>query len=69
MTEPMLLGVRAFARAEGIGRDTVYGLVKSGRIRAVRVNRRILIPRSELADFPARELADDQILETASEDA
>jgi excisionase family DNA binding protein len=52
--------VRDFAEAEGLGRDTTYRLIAEGRIRAVRVNRRILIPRSELAAFPEREVGGDR---------
>jgi excisionase family DNA binding protein len=58
MADPLLLGVRAFARELGpVGRDRVYELVKSGRIRSVRVGRKILIPRSELTAFIERESA------------
>jgi excisionase family DNA binding protein len=56
VTEPVLMPVRDFAKAEGLGRDATYRLVAEGRIRAVRVNRKILIPRSELAAFPEREM-------------
>ncbi len=39
-----------------IGRNSVYGLVQAGRIKHVRLGRKILIPRSELTDFLVREL-------------
>ncbi len=52
---PLLLPVRDFARAEGLGRDTTYRLIAEGRIRVVRVGRKILVPRSELEGFVARE--------------
>lgn len=40
-----------------IGRDTIYRLLAEGRIRSVRPGKRkILIPASELHDWPAREL-------------
>lgn len=32
----------------GIGRSTAYGLVRQRRLRAVRVGRRILVPKSSL---------------------
>jgi excisionase family DNA binding protein len=38
-----------------IGLNTIYDLVRSGRIKSVRVTRKILIPRQELLDFPERE--------------
>ncbi len=52
---PLLVGVREAAVALALGRDSCYELVRTGRIRAVRVNRKILIPRSELAAFIERE--------------
>jgi excisionase family DNA binding protein len=38
-----------------IGRNSLYGLIQAGRIKHIRVGRKILIPRSELTDFPVRE--------------
>jgi len=56
MTEPpLLVGVREAARVLGLGRDTAYQLVREGRLRAVRVGRRVLVPRAELEAFIARE--------------
>jgi excisionase family DNA binding protein len=56
MTEPLLVGVREAARVLGLGRDSCYALVREGRLRAVRVGRRVLIPRAELEDFVTREV-------------
>lgn len=54
--EPLLVGVRDAARELGIGRDAAYQLVREGRLRVVRVGeRRLLIPRAELAEFVRRE--------------
>jgi len=55
MTEPLLVSVREAARVLGLGRDTAYQLVREGRLRAVHVSRRLLIPRVELERFVARE--------------
>jgi excisionase family DNA binding protein len=55
MAEPLLLSVREAARALGIGRDTAYELVKEGRLRAVRIGRRLLVPQAELSGFVERE--------------
>jgi excisionase family DNA binding protein len=55
--EPLLLPVRDAAHELGIGRDAAYQLVREGRLRHVSVNRRILIPRTELAAFITREIA------------
>jgi len=54
---PLLVNVREASRALGCGRDTCYRLVRERRLRAVRVNRRILIPRAELEAFVAREVS------------
>jgi excisionase family DNA binding protein len=57
LSEPLLLSVPGFQRELGsLGRDTIYQLVREGRIRSVRVGRKILIPRSELEAFIEREL-------------
>lgn len=38
-----------------IGRGSLYSLIQAGRIKHIRVGRKILIPRSELTEFPLRE--------------
>jgi excisionase family DNA binding protein len=38
--EPMMLSVEEFGRALGCGRSTAYEVVKSGRVRTVRLNPR-----------------------------
>lgn len=43
--------------ALGVGRNTAYGLVNSGRIRSVRVGRRILVPTSAVDEFLENELS------------
>ena len=48
MTEPLLMGVREAARLLGIGRDSAYALIREGRLPAVRIGRRILVPRAAL---------------------
>jgi excisionase family DNA binding protein len=56
MNEPMLLNIRAACRETGgIGRDRMYELVKTGKIRSVRIGRKILIPRTALVEFVERE--------------
>jgi excisionase family DNA binding protein len=56
MTEPLLVGPRDAARIAGTGRDFMYELVRSGRVRSVRIGARRLIPRQELEAWIAREL-------------
>lgn len=38
-----------------IGRNSLYGLIQMGRLKHVKIGRKILIPRSELTDFFKRE--------------
>lgn len=38
-----------------VGRNTVYDAIRAGRIRAVRVGRKILILPSEVHEWPIRE--------------
>jgi excisionase family DNA binding protein len=58
MAEPLLVGVREAAQRLGIGRDLAYRLVRDGRLHAVRVTGRALIPVAELAAFVERESGD-----------
>lgn len=44
------------ARVLGIGLNNTYGLVSCGRLKAVRIGRKLLIPQHELRDFLDREL-------------
>jgi excisionase family DNA binding protein len=56
MTElPLLVTVRQAAPIVGIGRDSLYALVRQGRIRSVQLGRKRLIPRAELIAFVERE--------------
>ena len=51
------------AMGNTIGRASIYKLLAAGRIKKIAVGRKILIPSSELVDFPKREAegADDHI--------
>lgn len=55
-SEPLLIGARDAARRLGCGRDSAYELIRTGRLRAVKIGRRLLVPRSELDAFVEREL-------------
>ena len=48
---PMILRVEDLMPILGIGRNTVYELIRSGQIRSVRIGRQIRIPREALLDF------------------
>jgi len=45
---PLLLSVREAAHLLGIGRDSAYALIREGRLPALRIGRRILVPRAAL---------------------
>jgi excisionase family DNA binding protein len=53
---PLLFGAQEAFRFIGVGRDTGYRLVTEGRLRVVRVNRRVLVARSECEAFVEREM-------------
>lgn len=48
---PLALSVEQLAVVLQVGRNTAYELVRSGRIRSVRVGHQIRVPRSALQDF------------------
>ena len=47
----LVLSVHDLARVLGIGKNTAYDLVRSGRIKSIRVGHRIRITKSALLDF------------------
>ena len=51
----LLVSVSEAARELGIGRNSAYQLIRDGRLRSVSVGRRLLVPRTELEAFVARE--------------
>ena len=48
---PVTLRVEDLMPILGIGRNTVYELMRSGQIRSVRIGRQIRIPRDALLEF------------------
>jgi excisionase family DNA binding protein len=67
MTEPLLVSVREAAVRLGLGRDTCYDLVRSGRIHSVAVGgRKRLVPVAELSAFVERESSNGSESEEAS---
>lgn len=51
LRHPLVYTVTEAAQLLRINRGSAYALVHSGTLRAVRVNRRILVPASALAEF------------------
>jgi excisionase family DNA binding protein len=49
--ERLAYGVAEAAKALGISYGALYALIKSGHLRAVRIGRRIIIPRSALEEL------------------
>ena len=49
--EQVVLTVTEVASQLRIGRAAAYALVHSGQLKAVRINRRILVPSTALQDF------------------
>lgn len=57
-TEPLLISVSEAARRLGLGIDSTYELVRSGRLASVPVGRRNRkVPVVALEDYIAREIA------------
>lgn len=48
---PLVLAVSDLARLLGIGMNSAYNLVRSGRVRSIRVGHQIRIPKSAVLDF------------------
>ena len=48
---PVTLRVEDLMPILGIGRNTAYELVRSGRLRSIRVGRQIRIPKAEVLRF------------------
>jgi excisionase family DNA binding protein len=59
----LLLSIPAVMEETSLGRTKVYDLIREGRLRAVKVDRRTLVPASALQDF-VESLTDVQALET-----
>ena len=49
--QPLVLSVPELAAVLGIGRNSAYHLVKTGKIRCIRIGKNIRIPQSALLDF------------------
>ena len=48
---PMTLRVEELLPLLGIGRNTAYELVRSGKLRSIRVGRQVRIPKNALIEF------------------
>ena len=48
---PMTLRVEELMPILGIGRNIAYELVRSGRLRSIRVGRQVRIPKNALIEF------------------
>ena len=48
---PVTLRVEELMPILGIGRNTAYALVRSGRLRCIRVGRQVRIPKNALIEF------------------
>jgi excisionase family DNA binding protein len=55
--EPLLLSVSEAAQALGVGRTLTWELIRNRELKTVRVNRRVLVARTELNRFVAERMA------------
>jgi excisionase family DNA binding protein len=52
--EPLVYTVEEAAAVTTLGRSTIKQQIADGKLRVIRVGRRVLIPRQSLEDFLAR---------------
>lgn len=50
-TEPLLLDIESAAETLGIGRSTLFGLIRAGEMPIVKIGKRTLIRRADLDAF------------------
>jgi excisionase family DNA binding protein len=53
ITQPLTLTVDEAAALLGVSRNTAYGAVHAGELPAVRIGRRLLVPRKALEELLA----------------
>ncbi|MEQ1539354.1 MAG: helix-turn-helix domain-containing protein [Sphingorhabdus sp.] len=46
--EPIAISVNGAAKALGVGRSSIYGLLKSGRLEAIKIGRRTLLTTASI---------------------
>lgn len=51
LSKPTLNVYPEFASVLGIGKNTAYGMVRSGQVRVLRVGRRIVVPSSAVREL------------------
>ena len=51
---PLTLRVEDLMSILGIGRNTAYELVRSGKIRSIRIGRQLRIPKDAIQDYLAQ---------------
>ena len=54
--EALTVSVLDAARALGMGRDAAYSEARAGRLRVIRVGRKIRVPRIELEAYITRQI-------------
>lgn len=48
---PLVLSVSEVAKILNLGRDTTYGLVRSGHIRSIRVGHQYRVPKAAVMEY------------------
>lgn len=51
MSSLLLYPISDAAAQLGVGRTTLYELIRDGQLRTVKIGRRVLVPRDELARY------------------
>lgn len=58
---PLTLRVEDLMPILGIGRNTAYELVRSGKIRSIRIGRQLRIPKDAIQDYLAQRQAREKL--------
>ena len=58
--QPFVCTVTEAAHLVGVGRTTMFALLRSGQIRSIRIGRLVRIPMTEIENFIAARLDEDQ---------
>ena len=46
--EPIAISINGAAKALGVGRSSIYGLLKSGRLKSIKIGRRTLLTTASI---------------------
>lgn len=51
--EPLAISIKATEKALGVGRSSIYSLIKSGKLEAIKIDRRTLLTTASIKRLAA----------------